>query len=500
MRARPQAQRGAQRFSDSVADTTVPHALLLSEPDPFDAGAGPGAAPTLAGPTAPGVLGGSWMGVDDNDAELSQGAYIDGSQVREIDASGWSFQALGLSRFAAQEARRWPVNFVATGAEYLRIWGFNLLMLVLTAGLYYPWARASRLQYLYAHTLMADHPLGFTGRPQRVGGGMLALLLLAALLLWATSLTPWGGVAAALAVPAVGPAVYFARTRFLLTHTTWQRLRFGFGGSLPGAYKALTLPLLLATLPLGLLLVMNDLPGLPAPAPDSALLANADVVYEVHTYDLLQAAVVLMWSSLIAAGPLFWWMAGRYRYGNLRLGPLQTEWRVTLGQSYRVAGPVLLAALAWGALCLKGVLWTIDNGPVAQAAGALAQAPGLAYALGCVAWVVVIAMLGAVLRAYAHVRLQNLAWSHTGNRYLRFRSSLELGPYLILQLRNRVLLLLTLGLYAPWAAVSARQMRARAVTVVSRIVPDEFVNVLGGRPSQQADDAADELLGLRIGW
>ena len=106
----------------------------------------------------------------------------------------------------------------------------------------------------------------------------------------------------------------------------------------------------------------------------------------------------------------------------------------------------------------------------------------------------------AALRAYAHVRLQNLAWSHTGNRYLRFRSNLELGPYMALQLRNRLLVLLTVGLYAPWAAASARRMRAGAVAVVSRIVPDEFVSVIAGRPSQLAADAADELLGLRIGW
>ena len=70
------------------------------------------------------------------------------------------------------------LQFTANGVEYARLWQVNLLLTLLTLGLYRPFAKARKLQYLYAHTWFDGHPLAFHGNPWRMLGGYLVMLAL----------------------------------------------------------------------------------------------------------------------------------------------------------------------------------------------------------------------------------------------------------------------------------------------------------------------------------
>jgi len=80
----------------------------------------------------------------------------------------------------------------------------------------------------------------------------------------------------------------------------------------------------------------------------------------------------------------------------------------------------------------------------------------------------VLAVCAAVM-PYVQARLQNLVWNKTGNRYLRIRSKLPVADFVQLQCRHALLLVLTAGLYWPWAVMATRRMRTHAVTVWSRV-------------------------------
>jgi uncharacterized membrane protein YjgN (DUF898 family) len=45
-----------------------------------------------------------------------------------------------------------PFRFTGTGGEYFRIWIVNVMLSVVTFGIYSAWAKARRLQYFYRHT------------------------------------------------------------------------------------------------------------------------------------------------------------------------------------------------------------------------------------------------------------------------------------------------------------------------------------------------------------
>ena len=49
--------------------------------------------------------------------------------------------------------RELPLEFRATGAEYFRIWIVNLLLTIITLGIYSAWAKVRRLRYFYGSTL-----------------------------------------------------------------------------------------------------------------------------------------------------------------------------------------------------------------------------------------------------------------------------------------------------------------------------------------------------------
>jgi Bacterial protein of unknown function (DUF898) len=66
-----------------------------------------------------------------------------------------------------------PIEFSASGSEYFRIWIVNLLLIVVTLGLYLPWARVRKLKYFYGNTRVDGDALDFHGDPKKMLRGML---------------------------------------------------------------------------------------------------------------------------------------------------------------------------------------------------------------------------------------------------------------------------------------------------------------------------------------
>ena len=60
-----------------------------------------------------------------------------------------------------------PFRFTGSGGEYFRIWIVNLLLSVLTLGIYSAWAKVRRLRYFYGHTSVDGGAFGITLRRWR---------------------------------------------------------------------------------------------------------------------------------------------------------------------------------------------------------------------------------------------------------------------------------------------------------------------------------------------
>jgi len=381
-----------------------------------------------------------------------------------------------------------PIVFTGSGSEYFRIWIVNLLLTLVTFGIYFPWAKVRRLRYFHGNTLVGDHALDFHGNPRRMLRGYALVAALAALYSVAGKVSPVAGLVALVMLAGLWPALFRASQQFRLANTSWRGLRFTFTGSLGGAYRAM-LPIFVPSV----LLLTAGLfmqPGDDGAAP--ALSANAR---------LLQAAaggVVLLFMLL---APLLWWMLKKYQHDHYALGSTQTELRTGPGAFYGVLaktfGVMVLAALA------GGLLAALLGGGGALLFGGLGNVPrdGTGQFFFLIA-AVVLAGYGSlilVVRPYVVSRMQNLVWTRTKSSDLRFVSTLRFWPLLGLTVKNWLLVLITLGLYWPFAVVAMARLRLQAVTAYTKRPPDEFAARTQARRDDAAGEAAGDLFGIDIG-
>ena len=135
-----------------------------------------------------------------------------------------------------------PLRFHGHEGQYFRIWIVNVLLGVLTLGLYTPWARRRTVQYFYQSTEMADGAFEFTAPIRRMLVGFLLFGgLYLALNLAGGSDDPLaralGNALLALAVLAA-PWLWASAMRFRLRHTRWRGLRLNFAPSAKSLYLA----------------------------------------------------------------------------------------------------------------------------------------------------------------------------------------------------------------------------------------------------------------------
>lgn len=146
-----------------------------------------------------------------------------------------------------------PLKFSGRGGEYFGIWIVNLLLTVLTLGIYSAWAKVRRLQYFHRHTALAGAAFDYHGRPIAIlKGRVIALLLLAAYEI-AMQLSALAGLVAVALLAAVLPLLLMRSLRFRAHNTSWRGLRFAFDGQRGGAYRVFLLWPVLSGITLGLL-------------------------------------------------------------------------------------------------------------------------------------------------------------------------------------------------------------------------------------------------------
>ena len=63
---------------------------------------------------------------------------------------------------------REPFTFTGTGREYFGIWIVNILLTILTLGIYSAWAKVRRTRYFYGNTRLAGASFDYHARPVQI--------------------------------------------------------------------------------------------------------------------------------------------------------------------------------------------------------------------------------------------------------------------------------------------------------------------------------------------
>lgn len=376
-----------------------------------------------------------------------------------------------------------PLRFVGSGSEYFRIWIVNLLLTLVTLGLYYPFAKVRRLRYFHGATEVGGAPLSFHADPWKMFRGYVLVAVMLAAYTGAGQFSPTAGAIAFLIVAALWPALWHSSMRFRLANTGWRGLRLRYTGTRAGAYAVMAVPLGVVMLfVLAALLLEPEasrLPGPDVPPPEPSGL-------EVFM-------AVLPGLVMMALMPLFFWLLKRLQHSNYALGSERTGFSARLGSFYGLSlktslvAAVVVAVFAFLVMGVGAFLGLFDGGP--------GRNPVMVFLAVALVYVAVFAVVGG----YWTARLQNLAWGHTASANLHFTSQLRARGLAGLWFKNTLLVLVTLGLYFPFAQVASARLRLEAMTVVSRIYPDELAASAVQADEAAAGDAAGDLLGFDIG-
>ncbi len=395
--------------------------------------------------------------------------------MSEFASSAVSSAATPLA--GTSQAYRLKIAFTGSGSEYFRIWIVNMLLMLLTIGIYYPWAKVRRLRYFYGNTVVEGEPLDFHGDPKKMLKGYFLVGLLFTLYSAAGQFSAAAGLVAFLIVAAIWPALLKSSMQFRMANTSWRGLRFRFNGSLGDAYRAV-LPMFV-----------------PALVVVVAATQIADPQKPPGWYVAVMGFVGL---AVLLALPRLMWNIKKYQHNHYGLASLQTTFRASAGSFYK------LSLKAFGLLLLAVVLIAVLVGIVAGVTTGLRPAPGtrpmaVFFGLAMLGMVLYMLSLFVIAKPYFTTRLQNLVWTNTGNASLRFLSDLRFRKLLGLTLKNWLLIILTLGLYWPFAAVNTARMRLEAVRVKTRVNPETLISLMRPAEGDAVGEAGGDLFGFDIG-
>jgi uncharacterized membrane protein YjgN (DUF898 family) len=373
----------------------------------------------------------------------------------------------------------YPVEFSATGSEYFRIWIVNLLLIFVTLGIYLPWAKVRRIKYFYSNTRIDNHALDFHGEPKKMLRGTAIVGVFFVVYSQAAQIAPTAGLVALVALLAIWPLLFRASMKFRLANTSWRGMRFRFadaGWAEP--YMCLVPPAALFLLP-GAMLGFADGGAKSQSAISTAVAAGGGLAF-------LALACVL---------PYFFWRLKRYQHNHYAWGTLQSEYRSGAWDTYKVFGTTLLVVLGLG--LLFGVAAAVLV-PALLLGGASKLGFGAVLALVPLLLAFVVAV-NIAPRAFFTARMQNLLWSRTGSRYFRFKSELRARSLMGLQFKNYLLIMLTMGLYWPFAVVATKRMQIEAMALKARVDLDTLTDAARKREHDAAGDMAADIFGLDVG-
>jgi uncharacterized membrane protein YjgN (DUF898 family) len=311
-------------------------------------------------------------------------------------------------------------EFTGKGWEYFRIWIVNLLLTIVTLGIYSAWAKVRRLQYFYRNTRLADASFDYHGAPKAILKGRIIAITLLFAYNASFRFNPILGLVVALLLGLVMPWLLMRSLRFKLYNSSYRGLRFGFAGDKRGAYNAFLKYPMLAGL----------------------------------TFYLL--------------APLAHQRIKQYQFDNSRFGGTAFKLNATVKNFYLL----YLSSLA----VMLGTLLLLPSLAMMFGTGGGLQSLITGFkSVGPFIMLILVASFLMVISLFT-AYMQNLVWGNTELGAHRFFSRLSARRLLWISVTNFLGVVLTLGLFMPFATIRMLRFKLESMGVTVGGDLSEFVS------------------------
>ncbi|HMK59708.1 MAG TPA: DUF898 family protein [Dissulfurispiraceae bacterium] len=313
-------------------------------------------------------------------------------------------------------------QFTGSGGEYFRIWIVNLLLSILTLGIYSAWAKVRKNQYFYRHTRVAGSSFDYHGNPIAILKGRIIAVVIIAILNFSKKLDPAiYGLLIILVIAAV-PWMVSRAYAFRLYNTSWRSMRFHFRGTLTDAYIVFIMYGSMALFTLGICI------------------------------------------------PLFYQKMRSFLVNNAAFGTTRASLSVTAGDFYSIFVRTIGLAIGIGfvlsvALGIFGALTPLHTRSISRSA----------IIIFAISMVVFYFLYRLIVMTFFKTRIANLIWNHTSLGPVTFESTQRARDLASIVATNAFITLITFGFYWPWAQVQLAQYRADTMILSAQGSLEHFV-------------------------
>lgn len=385
------------------------------------------------------------------------------------------------------------LHFEGSGFEYFKIWIVNILLIIITLGVYYPWAKVRNQRYFYANTTLESRNFEYHATGKQLFLGYIMAMALLLVLSIVQNISPLGAVGTFLLLSLIIPWIIWRSLMFTMRMSSFSNVRFRFVGSLKGAYVNFML------LPGALFLCLYGAPGLAFlllfTLPDAIGIGLGVLIL---AYASTFTALALYLGALIKNKNTSYVVNG-YRFGQGQFNTtLETHKFAkilikTIGIGFLMLISIVIFTVIMMALTdgLAGLLSLVSGD--SEAIKVLFSGPNINRGLGLSYIAVLLSSFIVVAYFQAHVR-QYVFDNTLLNENVSFRSSLTTRALAWLMISNFVLLVMTLGLATPWAKVRRAQLILKNTLVDVESGFDGFITQQQEQQSalgEQVGDAFD---------
>ena len=157
------------------------------------------------------------------------------------------------SAFKDEQTRIIPLEFRGDGFEFFKIWIVNILLTILTLGIYSAWAKVRTNRYFYSNLYLDDRSFRYLASPIAILVGRIIAIVFLVTYIVSVELLPGPGLAVALILTLVMPYLIVRSIAFNHRMSAYRNIQFRFHGTYGEAVMALLVWPLLGMLTLGIL-------------------------------------------------------------------------------------------------------------------------------------------------------------------------------------------------------------------------------------------------------
>ena len=362
-----------------------------------------------------------------------------------VHESNPSLQVPGENALAAYPPQLERFSFTGSGSEYFRIWIVNLLLTIVTLGIYSAWAKVRRTRYFYDSTRVAGSSFDYHGNPVAILKGRIITVAFFAAYNLAFKFSALAGFVMMAFLMLVMPWLIWKSIQFKLYNSSYRSIRFGFGGTLGKVYK----------------------------------------VYLLFP--------ILAFFSVYLLAPLAHQRIKKFQHEESRFGATPFSFQGTVGGFYKtyligflilVAGAIVIGIVFSGAV--MGII----------AAGSRKQANPAAIISFTIFIFVLYAWMLLIFPIFLTM-IQNLIWNSTKLGAHQFKSEMKWGKMTFIVVTNIIGIFLTLGLFTPFAQIRSMKYRIESMSLLPHDSLDNFIADTQAHTSATGEGMAD-LLGFDL--